>query len=71
MIKLNVPDMTCGHCVKSITSAIHSKYGSASVVCDLASKTVVIERGPSAQELQDTIQEAGYSSTLREFDKLP
>ena len=64
MIKLNVPDMTCGHCVKSITSAIQSKYGSASVVCDLASKTVEIEMGPSAKELQVTIQEAGYSSTL-------
>ena len=65
MIKLNVPDMSCGHCVKSITSAIQSKYSAASVVCDLASKTVEIEKGPSAQELQDTLEEAGYSSTLR------
>jgi hypothetical protein len=31
----------------------------------LASKTVEIENGPGAQELQDTLQEAGYSSTLR------
>ena len=65
MIKLNVPDMSCGHCVKSITSAIQSKYSAASVVCDLASKTVEIEKGPSTQELQDTLEEAGYSSTLR------
>ena len=65
MIKLNVPDMTCGHCVKSISAAIQSKYSSARVVCDLASKTVEVEKGPSAQELQDTLQEAGYSSTLR------
>ena len=65
MIKLNVPDMSCGHCVKSITSAIQSKYSAASVACDLASKTVEIEKGPSAQELQDTLEEAGYSSTLR------
>ena len=65
MIKLNVPDMSCGHCVKSITSAIQSKYSAASVVCDLASKTVEIEKGPSTLELQDTLEEAGYSSTLR------
>lgn len=64
MIKLNVPDMSCGHCVRSITAAIQSKYSSTSVVCDLASKTVEVEKGPSAQELQDTLQEAGYTSTL-------
>ena len=65
MIKLNVPDMSCNHCVKSITSAIQGKYGAATVVCDLEKKTVSVEQVPGALELQETLKEAGYSSTLR------
>lgn len=65
MIKLNVPDMSCNHCVKSITSAIQGKYSAATVVCDLEKKTVSVEQGPpGALELQETLKEAGYSSTL-------
>ncbi len=64
MIKLNVPDMSCNHCVKSITSAIQGKYSTATVVCDLVKKTVAVEKGPGASELQETLKEAGYSSTL-------
>lgn len=64
MIKLNVPDMSCNHCVKSITSAIQGKYSAATVVCDLEKRTVSIEQGPGALELQETLKEAGYSSTL-------
>lgn len=64
MIKLNVPDMSCNHCVRSITSAIQGKYSAATVVCDLENKTVSVEQGPGALELQETLKEAGYSSTL-------
>jgi copper chaperone len=64
MIKLKVPDMSCNHCVKSITSAIQGKYSAATVVCDLEKKTVSVEQGPGALELQETLKEAGYSSTL-------
>ncbi len=64
MIKLNVPDMSCNHCVKSITSAIQAKCSAATVVCDLEKKTVSVEQGPGALELQETLKEAGYSSTL-------
>lgn len=64
MIRLNVPDMSCNHCVKSITTAILGKYSAATVVCDLEKKTVAVEKGPGASELQDTLKEAGYSSTL-------
>lgn len=64
MIRLNVPDMSCNHCVQSITTAILGKYSAATVACDLEKKTVAVEMGPSASELQDTLKEAGYSSTL-------
>ncbi|MFM7007776.1 MAG: heavy-metal-associated domain-containing protein [Betaproteobacteria bacterium] len=64
MIKLNVPDMSCNHCARSITSAIQGKYSAATVVCDLENKTVSVEQGPGALELQETLKEAGYSSTL-------
>ncbi|MBZ1349094.1 heavy-metal-associated domain-containing protein [Alcaligenaceae bacterium LF4-65] len=64
MIKLNVPEMSCNHCVKSITAAILGKYDSANVVCDLSHRTVEVKNGPNASELQAILNEAGYSSTL-------
>jgi len=64
MIKLNVPDMSCGHCVKSITSAIQGKYSGALVVCNLQDKSVTVEKGPTVSELRATLNEAGYKSTI-------
>lgn len=64
MIKLNVPDMSCGHCVKSITSAIQGKYSGALVVCNLQDKSVTVEKGTTVSELQATLNEAGYKSTI-------
>lgn len=43
MITLKVPDMTCGHCARSVTSAIVALDPSATVQVDLASKKVVID----------------------------
>lgn len=43
MITLKVPDMTCGHCARSVTSAITGLDPAAKVQVDLASKQVVIE----------------------------
>ncbi len=43
MITLKVPDMTCGHCARSVTGAITTVDPSARVEVDLASKRVAIE----------------------------
>ena len=54
-----VPDMTCGHCVKTITGAVQAVAPAAQVKTDLASHRVTIE-GADAARARAAIEEAGY-----------
>ncbi len=62
MISFQVNDMTCGHCVSSITKAVKALDSGAKVQIDLAAHRVEIEAaGANAVELSDAIKEAGYT----------
>jgi len=62
MISFQVNDMTCGHCVSTITKALKGVDATAKVQFDLATHRVDIEPGEAgASELREAIQEAGYS----------
>ncbi|MDP1590468.1 MAG: heavy-metal-associated domain-containing protein [Prosthecobacter sp.] len=62
MIAFQVNDMTCGHCVSTITKAIKATDQDAKVQVDLASHRVDIEPGEAdAASLSDAIKEAGYT----------
>jgi copper chaperone len=50
MLKLNVPDMTCRHCVGTVTKAVHSVDSNAAVTVDLPSKIVTIETAVDAAQ---------------------
>lgn len=64
MIKLNVPDMSCSHCVKVIEGAVKGLDAGASVTPDLASKTVTIETKAASSAVTAALDAAGYPSTL-------
>ncbi|MBD9460202.1 heavy-metal-associated domain-containing protein [Pseudomonas sp. PDM05] len=57
----SVEGMTCGHCVKSVTQAVHNQDPSAEVKVDLAAKQVSVQSQLSAQQIADAIREEGYS----------
>lgn len=62
MVSFQVNDMTCGHCVSTITKAVRAVDKNATVNIDLASHRVEIEPTEAdPQELSDAIQEAGYT----------
>ena len=62
MIAFEVKDMTCGHCVSTITKAVRAADKAAKVEIDLATHRVQIEPTESnATELSDAIKEAGYT----------
>jgi copper chaperone len=62
MIAFEVKDMTCGHCVSTITKAVKAADKDAKVRIDLASHRVEIEPAESDfAELGDAIREAGYT----------
>ncbi len=62
MIAFEVQDMTCGHCVSTITKAVKATDPGARVEIDLPRHLVRIEPAAAdAQELSDAIREAGYT----------
>lgn len=62
MLKLNVPDMTCGHCVGTVTKAVKSVDSSAAVTVDLPSKIVTIETTADASKISQAVETAGYAN---------
>ena len=62
-MKFNVPDMTCGHCVASITKAVKALDPAAEVRADLASKTVTVDSAVPPATVARALDEAGYPST--------
>lgn len=62
MITFEVNDMTCGHCVSTITKALKATDKDAKVQVDLATHRVQVEPAAAdAGELADAIKEAGYT----------
>lgn len=62
MISFQVNDMTCGHCVSTITKAVKAEDATANLRFDLAAHRVDIEPGKAdAAELSQAIKEAGYT----------
>jgi len=63
MTELNVKNMTCGHCVNTVTRAIQAVDGSASVQVDLQTGRVSVESSAAAADLLKAVNEAGYPAT--------
>ena len=62
MIAFEVRDMTCGHCVSTISRALQDADQGARVQIDLASQRVQVEPATAdAAALADAIREAGYT----------
>ncbi len=65
MQHFNIPDMTCGHCVKTITQAVRSVDAAAQVQADLAAHSIGVTSTASAASLSAAIAAAGYANTPR------
>ncbi|UTA55627.1 heavy-metal-associated domain-containing protein [Lysobacter soli] len=66
-MKLLVEGMTCEHCVRTITSAIHQLDPTAQVHVDLAEAAVLIPISRLAPPAAvKAVQEAGYTARLAE-----
>ena len=62
MISFTIDDMTCGHCVGTITKAVKEADAGAAIHVDLAGHRVEIEPDRlDAAALQAAIEEAGYT----------
>jgi copper chaperone len=61
MTSFQVIDMTCGHCVKTITNAVHAVAPDSTVQCDVATKKVVVQGEHKAAVVESAIRDAGYT----------
>jgi copper chaperone len=62
MIAFEVNDMTCGHCVSTITKALKATDRNAKVQIELATHRVQVEPvSADAEELAEAIKDAGYT----------
>ena len=62
MIAFQIDDMTCGHCVSTITRVLQAAEPAAQVRIDLARHRVEIDGAQSnAEALSEAITAAGYT----------
>jgi len=60
-LTLRVPDMSCGHCVASVSDAVRQVEGVADVSVDLEAKRVDVEgEGLELAPVAQAIRNAGY-----------
>ncbi len=63
-VTLNVPDVSCEHCVKTIDGAVGALPGVEMVRTDIPTKTVQVRFEPdkvSLQQIETTLDDAGYT----------
>lgn len=60
MIELTLPDMTCSHCVKTVTETVKRIDPQAAPQIDLAAHRVRIESAQPAEAFAKALAEEGY-----------
>jgi copper chaperone len=64
MIEMNVPDMTCNHCVAAITRAVNGVDPGAACEIDLGAKRVRIDSALPPSDFIEALEEIGYTPAL-------
>lgn len=61
MLNLEVEGMTCGHCERAVTKAVHSVDPAAKVAVDRSSGHVAVESAGDPQAVRQAIEAEGYT----------
>ncbi len=64
MTTLHVPDMTCQHCVATITKLIRQADQDAKIEIDLSQHKVAVEGTLTADALVALLDDAGYTPAV-------
>lgn len=64
MQRFNVQGMTCGHCVKAVTTAIKDRDPSALVQVDLPTGEVIVESDLTGEQVIGLMGEEGYQAQI-------
>lgn len=63
MLRLNVPDMSCGHCQATVTDALMDIDRNAQIDVDLANRQVSVQSSASTQTVIAALEKAGYPAS--------
>lgn len=63
-VSISVEDMTCGHCVRTITSAVEDAFAGARVSADVVTHRVIVSGPVDARAVADVIAAEGYTPVL-------
>lgn len=63
MLNLHIPDMSCGHCKKTVEDAVHSVDQSATVEFDMDKRMVSITTQIPASDVINALSGAGYTAS--------
>jgi copper chaperone len=61
MLNFDIPNMSCGHCVRAITEAVHAVDPLAKVQADLPQHRVQVETSAAREAVVAQLVEAGYA----------
>lgn len=61
MLRYQVDEMSCGHCVQAITAAVKGVDPAADVAIDLSRKSVEVNTSAAGSDVRAAIREAGYT----------
>lgn len=63
-MKLDIPDMSCGHCKAAVEGAIATVAPEARVSVDLASRTATVDGPAPAEAVLKALADEGYPATV-------
>ena len=61
MLQFEIPNMSCGHCVRAITEAVHAADPAATVQTDLPTHQVQVQTTVAREVVVAQLKEAGYA----------
>ena len=61
MLEFTIPAISCGHCVRAVTEAVHAVDPKAQVQVDLARKHVQVQTEAARAAVVAALAEAGYA----------
>ncbi len=61
MLSFEIPNMSCGHCVRAITEAVQAADPAAEVRADLPTHRVEVDSTLPRETLAAKLAEAGYT----------
>lgn len=60
MLEFDIASLSCGHCARAVTEAVHEVDPAAQVQVDLARKHVQVQTAAPREQVAAKLAEAGY-----------